>query len=86
VARLTPPRPRRRRWRGGLSRPLAVGNVARVRRHAAPAGDDRQWRRESADDVYRKVADGLAKEAYRVRVVGLRLVSWRLAMLRDLEK
>jgi hypothetical protein len=42
--------------------------------------------REVTDDVYRKVAEGIAKEADRVRAVGLKLDKLALAMLKELEE
>jgi hypothetical protein len=39
-----------------------------------------------SDDVYRRVAEGLAKEADRMRAAGLKLDKMALQMLRELEE
>lgn len=66
------------RWQSALARAAGVPQSLL----AMIAGGER----EVTDDAYRKVAEGLAKEADRVRAVGLKLDKMALQMLRELEK
>ncbi|PDT88768.1 hypothetical protein CO669_18580 [Bradyrhizobium sp. Y36] len=67
------------RWQSALARAAGVPQSLL----AMIAGGER---RVVTDDVYRKVAEGLAKEADRVRAVGLKLDKMALQMLRELEE
>jgi hypothetical protein len=81
---LAPRRPHQGRRRGGLrpARPDKARGGAGLSKQLLSfiAADDR----EVTDDVYRRVAEALAKEADRMRAVGLKLGGMALRMLREL--
>jgi hypothetical protein len=65
----------------GLTRMATAAGISKQLLSFIVAGD-----REVTDDVYRRVAEALAKEADRMRAVGLKLEKAALQMLRDVEE
>jgi transcriptional regulator with XRE-family HTH domain len=63
----------------GLTKLAEAAGLSKQLLSFIAAGD-----REVTDDVYRRVAEALAKEADRMRAVGLKLDGMALRMLREL--